>query len=185
MWAPSLRYFSGSRRKSTTSASSSFASSMPATSANVTCSVVGSYFFAFELPNENMLSLPDRLMIQIPEPEEQEGREPKPASSVCHHGVPGGRLRGDHDALLLQQRVERLRVGEVRHPGRELGRRPRVLVARRVADRVLQRPLDRGVLRGDRRDVAGLHLREEGRRVGNRRRAAARRRRRTGGRTSS
>ena len=33
MWAPSLRYLSGSRRKSTTSASSSFASSMPATSA--------------------------------------------------------------------------------------------------------------------------------------------------------
>ena len=78
---------------------------------------------------------------------------------------PGRRLRRDHDALLLQQRVERLRVGEVRHPGRELGRRLHVLVARRVADRVLERPLDRGVLRGDRRDVAGLHLREEGRRV--------------------
>ena len=32
--APSLRYFSGLRRKSTTSASSSLTSSMPATSAN-------------------------------------------------------------------------------------------------------------------------------------------------------
>ena len=89
MWAPSLRYFSGLRRKSTTSASSSFASSMPATSANVTCSVVGSYFFAFELPNENMLLLPDRRMIQNQSPKNRSvGR--KPASSVCQNGVPGG-----------------------------------------------------------------------------------------------
>ena len=38
MRAPSRRYFSGSRRKSTTSDSSAFASSMPATSAKVTFS---------------------------------------------------------------------------------------------------------------------------------------------------
>ena len=39
---PSRRYFSGLRRKSTTSVSSSLASSMPATSANVTLSPDGS-----------------------------------------------------------------------------------------------------------------------------------------------
>jgi hypothetical protein len=52
--APSLRYFPGSRRKSTTSVSSSFASSIPATSAKVACSFVGWYCFAFARPNENM-----------------------------------------------------------------------------------------------------------------------------------
>jgi hypothetical protein len=43
MRPPSRRYFSGWRRKSTTSVSSSFASSMPATSANVTLSPDGWY----------------------------------------------------------------------------------------------------------------------------------------------
>ena len=42
MRAPSFWYFSGWRRKSTTSESSSFASSIPATSANVTRPPVGS-----------------------------------------------------------------------------------------------------------------------------------------------
>ncbi len=51
MRAPSLRYFSGSLRKSTTSESSSFASSMPATSLKVTLSPPGSYWRALERPN--------------------------------------------------------------------------------------------------------------------------------------
>jgi hypothetical protein len=49
-----LAVLAGSRRKSTISVSSPFASSIPATSASVTLSVVGSYCFAFALPNENM-----------------------------------------------------------------------------------------------------------------------------------
>jgi hypothetical protein len=61
--APSLRYFAGSRRKSTISVSSPFASSIPATSANVTLAVVGSYCFAFAFPNENMLPVPVCLLI--------------------------------------------------------------------------------------------------------------------------
>ncbi len=87
MWAPSLRYLSGSRRKSTISASSSFASSIPATSAKVTRSVVGSYFFAFVLPKENMLPLPDCRMTRYQSPKNRIVG-PKPASSVSHHGVP-------------------------------------------------------------------------------------------------
>ena len=55
----------------------------------MTRSVVGSYFFAFELPKENMLPLPDRRMIQYQSPKNRSvGR--KPASSVCQNGVPGG-----------------------------------------------------------------------------------------------
>ena len=49
---PSFRYFSGWRRKSTTSVSSAFASSIPATSANVTRSPDGWYRRARERPNE-------------------------------------------------------------------------------------------------------------------------------------
>jgi hypothetical protein len=48
---PTLRYFSGSRRKSTISASSALASSMPAMSSNVTRSADGSTRRARERPN--------------------------------------------------------------------------------------------------------------------------------------
>ena len=50
--APSFRYLLGSRRKSTTSANSCSASSIPATSANVTFSLVAVYCFAFARPKE-------------------------------------------------------------------------------------------------------------------------------------
>ena len=56
--APSFLYLSGLRRKSTTSASSCSASSIPAMSAKVTFSSVGSYCFAFERPNENIWPAP-------------------------------------------------------------------------------------------------------------------------------
>ena len=65
------------------------ASSIPATSANVTRSAVGSYLFAFELPKENMLPLPERLMMKYQSPKKR-SVGPKPASSVDHQGVPGG-----------------------------------------------------------------------------------------------
>ena len=51
MRPPSLTYRSGVRRKSTISASSAFASSMPATSSKVTVIVVGSTRRACERPN--------------------------------------------------------------------------------------------------------------------------------------
>ena len=51
MRAPSFRYFSGLRRKSTTSTSSFSASSMPATSSNVTVWVSASTRLARERPN--------------------------------------------------------------------------------------------------------------------------------------
>ena len=88
MRAPSLRYLVGSRRKSTTSASSCSASSIPAMSSNVTRSVEGSYCRAFALPNENMPppAAPARRMNQIQRPKKS-SVGPTYMSAVNHHGV--------------------------------------------------------------------------------------------------
>jgi len=73
--------------------SSSFASSMPATSPKVTFSFVGSYFRAFAWPNENIPPTwpPARCMTQYQRPKKRKVG-PMPTSSVSHHGVPAGDL---------------------------------------------------------------------------------------------
>ncbi len=87
--APSLLYFSASRRKSTTSESSCFASSIPATSANVTRSPVGSYRRAFERPNwpRTFCMLPARRTAKKISPTKR-SVGPKPTSRLSHHGAP-------------------------------------------------------------------------------------------------
>ena len=83
------RYFSGWRRKSTTSVSSAFASSMPATSANVTRSPDGWYRRARERPNEpsTFCTLPARRISQNSR-KRKRSVGPKPSSRFCHHGAP-------------------------------------------------------------------------------------------------
>src|SRR5262249_45474613 len=89
MRAPSLRYLSGLRRKSTTSDSSCFASSIPATSANGTFSPLGSYSFARERPNcpSRPCTLPARRISQ-----KRRNRKrsvgPNPSNRLSHHGGP-------------------------------------------------------------------------------------------------
>src|SRR6185369_15198654 len=88
---PSFRYLSGFLRKSTISASSALASSIPATSAKVTRAPVGSYRLALERPKPP--STPP-----APPPEARRNTQkrssrnsrvgPKPKSRLSHHGEP-------------------------------------------------------------------------------------------------
>ncbi len=84
---PSRWYFSGCRRKSTTSVSSAFASSIPATSANVTVTPEGSNRRARERPNAPSIpcTLPARRISQKSRPTNRIVG-PKPSSRLCHHG---------------------------------------------------------------------------------------------------
>ena len=87
--APSRTYFSGMRRKSTTSDSSALASSIPATSAKVTWSADGSYRRACE-----RLNAPSTLCIRAPRRSSRNSRPtkrivgPKPTSRLSHQGAP-------------------------------------------------------------------------------------------------
>ena len=163
MRPPSRRYFSGWRRKSTTSVSSAFASSIPATSANVTRSPDGSYRRARERPNEPSTScmLSAR---RISQNSSTTNRivGPKPNSRLCHHGAPRvERLGVDDDVLLLEQPRQRIVVGERGDLRLEARRRLRVLVRQLLRERAL----DGGALRRDLLDVPARHLLEEERAV--------------------
>ena len=86
MRPPSLRYFSGCRRKSTTSVSSAFASSMPATSSNVTRSAEGLYRRARERPNDPSARPAPRRINKSSSPSSRIVG-PNPYRSVSHHGA--------------------------------------------------------------------------------------------------
>ena len=96
--------------------------------------------------------------------EQQQEQERRPEAE--QEALPPGRalvqrLRVDDDALLLEQRRERVVVRERRHLGLELRRRLGALVALLFGER----PLDRRALRGDLLHVPGVHLLEEERAV--------------------
>src|SRR5262245_33919537 len=86
---PSLRYRSGWRRKSTTSESSSLASSIPATSLNVTRSLDAWYRLARERPNEpsTFCTFPAR-RIRKKRSATKRIVGPKKRSRLCHQGEP-------------------------------------------------------------------------------------------------
>ena len=89
MRPPRRPYFSGWRRKSTTSLNSAFASSMPATSAKVTRSPLGAYRRARDRPK--LLSAfcmpPARRSNRNSRPRNSRVG-PNPTSTVCHQGAP-------------------------------------------------------------------------------------------------
>ena len=169
MWAPSLRYLSGSRRKSTTSVE-----------------LLLRLVDAGDVGEGDLL----RRRLVLPRLRLAEGEHAAGLAAVAPHdddpeaeeeerradadeqrlppGRPGGGLGGDDDAVVGQQPVEAGVVREVGDLGRELGRPDGLRAVRAIADRVLERPLDDGVGGGDRLDVAGLHLRDEGGPVGDR-----------------
>ncbi len=161
--APSVTYFSGWRRKSTTSVSSAFASSIPATSSKVigmVAALVATCARAAERA-EHPLDVPGAAHQQNEQPDEQD-RRPEADEQVLPPGdAAGERLRVHDDLLLLEQVRQRLRVGERGDLGLEVGRGLGALVARRL----LEHALDRRALRGDRDDAARLHLVEEERAV--------------------
>ena len=89
MWPPSRTYLSGLRRKSTTSDSSAFASSMPATSAKVTLPAAGSYRRARERPNEpSAFCTPEARRMSRNSSPTKRIVGPKPTSTLSHHGAP-------------------------------------------------------------------------------------------------
>ena len=90
MWPPSRTYLSGLRRKSTTSDSSAFASSIPATSAKVTLSPDGSYRRARERPNDPSTFCTSR---GAPQQQEQQPDEQNRRAEADEHALPPRRAR--------------------------------------------------------------------------------------------
>ena len=154
----------GLRRKSTTSVSSAFASSIPATSAKVT-RVAGRLVAARRATGRTSRARSARSR-RVASARTAGRRSrivgPKPSSRLCHHGAPRVERLGVHDhAFALEQLRERVRVGECRDLGLEERRRLRVLVLSWLRERAL----DRRALRGDLLHVSRRDLVQEERAV--------------------
>ena len=156
----------GLRRKSTISVSSDLASSMPATSANVTVIVAGSTRRAFDRPK-----LPQRPQAaaalggspheQNDDPDDQQRRaEPQQHRLEQGRGL-HRRLRVDLYVVGLEQRRQLIVVPERWDLCREQRRGRGLRVGAGIAQRGFERALDRVALGRDRGDVSGLHLRYE------------------------
>ena len=107
MRPPSLVNFFGSLRKAMISSTSSLASSMPATSANVTlCVVLGRAASPRLLPNDIALPPPDLHLAHEEDPhaDQQQHREPLHEQRRTS-GSPSSRLGVDLDALVAQQLI--------------------------------------------------------------------------------
>src|SRR5436309_5750349 len=160
---PSLRYFSGRRRKSTTSESSSLASSIPATSLNVTRSLEGWYRLARDRPNEprTFCTFPARRIRKKRSPTKRIVG-PKKRRRLCHQGEPvSSGCAFTTTPLLCRSFRERVVVGERGNLGLEAIGRLRVPVLLLL----LERALDGRALRRDLLHVAVSDLLEEERAV--------------------
>ena len=157
----------GVLRKSTISVSSALASSMPATSSNVTMIFCGSTRRACERPKFPSPPSPPppariarRAMKQNTANSSRVG--PKPTRSSVSSEVPGlGFLALTSTSSDFRSVRQLVGVPERRNLGREQRRRRRLRVVRRVAELLRERALDRAAPRGDRLDLARLELLEE------------------------